>query len=211
MAHKISLWQTAGTESKLETARAVPVKTAAPDAGFRYGLSYLRSLLFTAPLIYFYTAACGTASLAGSIFDGSGRWQHGCARFWSWLILKTGRIRVRVEGLENVPRNQSAVFCVNHQSALDIPILFVRLPVRFRFLAKRSLFHLPFLGWHLRRSGHIPVERERPDRGVRFEDVEHAVDDRSEAEPELLEREIPLAVPVRVRDDEIAEIRDGRH
>ncbi|PYV15608.1 MAG: 1-acyl-sn-glycerol-3-phosphate acyltransferase [Acidobacteria bacterium] len=125
-------------------------------------MSYLRSLLFTAPLIYFYTAACGTASLAGSIFDGSGRWQHGCARFWSWLILKTGRIRVRVEGLENVPRNQSAVFCVNHQSALDIPILFVRLPVRFRFLAKRSLFHLPFLGWHLRRSGHIPVERERP-------------------------------------------------
>ena len=135
---------------------------AASGAGFRYALSYLRSLLFTDPLIYFYTAACGTASLAGSIFDGSGRWQHGCARFWSWLILKTGRIRVRVEGLENVPRNQSAVFCVNHQSALDIPILFVHLPVRFRFLAKRSLFNLPFLGWHLRRSGHIPVERERP-------------------------------------------------
>jgi 1-acyl-sn-glycerol-3-phosphate acyltransferase len=73
--------------------------------------------------------------------------------------------------LENVPPNQSAVFCVNHQSALDIPILFVHLPVRFRFLAKRSLFHIPFLGWHLRRSGHIPVERERPHEALKSLEV----------------------------------------
>jgi 1-acyl-sn-glycerol-3-phosphate acyltransferase len=151
----------------MERASTVPAKKAASESGSRYYLGYLRSLLFTNPLIYFYTAACGTASLIGSIFDGSGRWQHGCAKFWSWLILKTGRVRVRVEGLENVPRNQTVVFCVNHQSALDIPILFVHLPVRFRFLAKRSLFHLPFLGWHLRRSGHIPVERERPHEALR--------------------------------------------
>lgn len=164
---------TAGTDPKIETAPPIPSRPAGarPDAGFRYALSYLRSLLFTDPLIYFYTAVCGTASLAGSIFDGSGRWQHGCARFWSWLILKTGGIRVRVEGLEHVPPNQGAVFCVNHQSALDIPVLFVHLPVRFRFLAKRSLFHLPFLGWHLRRSGHIPVERERPHEALKSLEV----------------------------------------
>lgn len=127
----------------------------------RYYLSYFRSLIFTNPLIYLETAVCGTLSLCGSFFDSHGRWQHRCACMWSWLILKTGRIRVSVNGLENIPRDQTVIFCANHASAMDIPILFVSLPVQFRFLAKRSLFHLPFLGWHLRRSGHIPIERGR--------------------------------------------------
>ena len=128
----------------------------------KVNLSYARSLLFTNLLIYFYTAVCGTVSLVGSLFDAGGRWQHACARTWSWLILKTSGIRVRVEGLEHVRPGQTAIYCVNHQSAMDIPILFVNLPVQFRFVAKRSLFSMPFLGWHLRRSGHIPVDRERP-------------------------------------------------
>ena len=67
-----------------------------------------------------------------------------------------------MEGLENVDPHQTVIFCSNHPSAMDIPILFVSLPVQFRFLAKRVLFHVPFLGWHLRRSGHIPVDRGRP-------------------------------------------------
>ena len=125
-------------------------------------LSYARSLLFTNLLIYFYTAVCGTFSLLGSVFDAEGRWQHACARTWSWLILKTSGIRVRVEGLEHVHPNQTTIYCVNHQSAMDIPVLFVNLPVQFRFVAKRSLFNMPFMGWHLRRSGHIPVDRDRP-------------------------------------------------
>lgn len=128
----------------------------------KYYLSYFRSLVFTNPLIYFYTAACGTLSLVGSVVDSGGRWQHLCARMWSWLILKTSGIRVEVEGLENVNAGETAIYCSNHPSAMDIPILFVYLPVQFRFLAKRSLFHLPFLGWHLQRSGHIPVDRARP-------------------------------------------------
>src|SRR2546427_6300579 len=66
----------------METASTVPVKSTASESGFRYYRGYLRSLLITIPLIYFYTGACGTASLLGSIFDGSGHWQHGCAKFW---------------------------------------------------------------------------------------------------------------------------------
>ena len=128
----------------------------------RYLLSYARSLLFTNLLIYFYTAVCGTVSLLGSFFDAAGRWQHACARTWSWLILKTSGICVRVEGLNYLNPREAAIYCANHQSAMDIPVLFVNLPVQFRFVAKRSLFNLPFLGWHLRRSGHIPVDRSRP-------------------------------------------------
>jgi 1-acyl-sn-glycerol-3-phosphate acyltransferase len=149
------------------TPPAVHTGTNRKQQGVSYYLSYLRSLLFTNNLIYFYTAVCGSLSLLSSLFDSRGRWQHGFARLWSWLIVKTSGVRTRVEGLENFAGLETAIFCVNHQSAMDIPILFVNLPVQFRFVAKRSLFKLPFLGWHLTRSGHIPVDRGRP-KGARL-------------------------------------------
>ncbi|HEV2349861.1 MAG TPA: lysophospholipid acyltransferase family protein [Terriglobia bacterium] len=146
----------------METVSTVPAKKSLPNEGVRYYLSYLRSLVFTNPLIYLYTVICGTFSLCGSFIDSGGRWQHKCARTWSWLILKTSGIRVDVLGLENVNPGETVIYCSNHPSAMDIPIVFVNLPVQFRFLAKRSLFRLPFLGWHLARSGHIPIDRQRP-------------------------------------------------
>ena len=129
-------------------ATSTPAAHTRNESRAHYLLSYARSLLFTNLLIYFYTAVCGTASLLGSIFDAKGRWQHACARLWSRMILGTSGIRVRVEGLENVTPNGAAIYCVNHQSAMDIPVLFVNLPVQFRFVAKRSLFNMPFIGWH---------------------------------------------------------------
>jgi 1-acyl-sn-glycerol-3-phosphate acyltransferase len=158
----------------MDTVSTAPAKkaSAGEEEGWRYYLSYARSLAITNNLIYLYTALCGTASLLGSLFDSRGRWQHGCARLWSWLILKTSGVRVRVEGLKHVPRGETVIFCANHPSAMDIPILFVYLPVQFRFLAKRELFLLPFLGWHLRRSGHIAVDRGRPREALRsFEEA----------------------------------------
>jgi 1-acyl-sn-glycerol-3-phosphate acyltransferase len=135
--------------------------------GVGYVLSIVRALCFTDPLICAYTAVCGAISLGGSLFDSHGRWQHSCARAWSWLILKTSGIRLNVRGLENIPPNATVIFCSNHPSAMDIPILFVSLPVQFRFVAKRSLFNVPFLGWHLWRSGHIPIEREHRYKAIR--------------------------------------------
>jgi len=160
----------------METVSTEPAKKALPRGTARYYLSYLRSLVFTDLLIYFYTMVCGTFSLAGSLFDSGGRWQHFWARTWSWLILKTSGIQVRVEGLEKVKPRATTIFCVNHFSAMDIPILFVHLPVQFRFVAKRELFNYPFLGWHLRRSGHIAVDRVRPREAMKsFEDAARKV------------------------------------
>jgi len=151
----------------MEPSSSIPAPKPRRSGRTRYLLSYARSLLFTNLLIYSYTAVCGTVSLLGSLFDSQGRWQHACARTWSWLILKTSGIRVRVDGLEHVNPGQTAIYCVNHQSAMDIPVLFASLPAQFRFVAKRSLFHLPFLGWHLLRSGHIPVDRDRPQQAMK--------------------------------------------
>ena len=47
------------------------------------------------PLIYLYTFVLGTLSLLSSFFDRDGSIQHGFARLWSILILKTSFVRVQ--------------------------------------------------------------------------------------------------------------------
>ena len=130
-------------------------------------LSYARSLLVTAPLIFLYTGIMGTLSLAGSIVDSRGRFQHACSRIWAKMILWTARVKVRVYGLEHVRSGIPYVLCVNHQSHMDTPIVLAALPFQFRFTPKKQLFRYPFLGWHLRRSGHVPIDRENPRAAVR--------------------------------------------
>ena len=156
----------------LNTSSTEPAPARTPSRGIGYWLSYARSLLVTNNLIYLYTAVLTIVSLAGSVIDSRGRWQHGCARVWGWLILKTSGVRVRVEGLHHLKGQHTVIFCVNHPSAMDIPILLASLPIQFRFLAKLELFQLPFLGLYLRRAGHIAVERGRPHEAMRsFEEA----------------------------------------
>jgi 1-acyl-sn-glycerol-3-phosphate acyltransferase len=50
---------------------------------------------------------------------------------------------------------------------MDIPVILTALPFQFRFAAKKQLFRYPFLGWHLRRSGHVPIDRENPHAAVK--------------------------------------------
>jgi 1-acyl-sn-glycerol-3-phosphate acyltransferase len=42
---------------------------------------------------------------------------------------------------------------------MDIPAILARLPFEFRFFAKKGLYGIPFLGTHLKRAGHLPVDR----------------------------------------------------
>jgi 1-acyl-sn-glycerol-3-phosphate acyltransferase len=126
----------------------------------RNALSWARSIFIFDLLIYAYTAVLGTLSLLSSLVDRRGRVQHGFARLWSWLILRTIFCPVRVIGLEKIDAGRPHVFAANHASALDIPVLYVHLRRQFRIIAKKELFRYPFMGWHLRRSGQIPIDRE---------------------------------------------------
>jgi len=121
-------------------------------------LSFLRSLLVFVPLLMLATTLCGAVSLALSLFDATGRRQHRVARFWAWLLLRLFAIRMQVEGTENLPPNTPCILVCNHLSFMDIPTLFAVLPLQFRIFARQGLFSIPFLGWHLTRSRHLPVD-----------------------------------------------------
>ena len=127
-----------------------------------------RTVFFLIPAISVYTIVLGTLSLGSSLFDSRGYFAHWCARTWSRLILSTTGVQVDVQGLERLVPGRTYVFVSNHQSIYDIPILFWSIPFQLRIIAKQSLGRFPFLGWHLRRTGHMLVDRARPDRSAIF-------------------------------------------
>ncbi len=127
-----------------------------------------RTVFYLIPAITVYTVVLGTLSMGSSLFQSSGRFAHWCARTWSRLILATTGVHVDVSGLERLVSDRAYVFVANHQSIYDIPIVFWSLPYQIRIIAKESLGRFPFLGWHLRRTGHMLVDRRRPDRAAIF-------------------------------------------
>jgi 1-acyl-sn-glycerol-3-phosphate acyltransferase len=123
-----------------------------------------RTVFFLIPAITVYTVTLASLSLLSTLFERRGHFAHWCARTWSRLILGTTGVRVHVVGLERLEPGRTYVFVSNHQSIYDIPVLFWSLPYQLRIIAKESLGAVPFLGWHLRRTGHMLVDRSRPDR-----------------------------------------------
>jgi 1-acyl-sn-glycerol-3-phosphate acyltransferase len=120
-----------------------------------------RTVFYLIPAITLYTIVLGTLSLTSSLFQKTGYFAHWCARTWSRLILVTTGVRVDVIGLERLEPGRTYVFVSNHQSFYDIPILFRFLPYQLRIISKESIGRFPFLGWHLRRTGHMLVDRSR--------------------------------------------------
>ena len=125
-----------------------------------------RTVFFLVPAISLYTIVLGTLSLFSSLVDRTGDLGHRCARLWARLILKTTGVRVDVSGLDRIDPRSSYVLAANHQSIYDIPILFAALPLQLRIVAKASLGRIPFLGWHLQRTGHLLVDRTNPGAGI---------------------------------------------
>ncbi len=150
-----------------QPATAGPQTEISADSSARssrkHGLfSALRSYLFMVPLIWAYTLILGLLSLLSSVFDRSGRIQHGLARTWSWLIMKTCLSPVKVTGLDKIDTTRPHVYAVNHASALDIPVLYVHLPFQFRIIFKKELLSYPIVGGHLKRSGQVCIDQQNP-------------------------------------------------
>ncbi len=108
------------------------------------------------------TAFWGTISILASFVSSSGRVQHYCMRRWSKDNLRLSRARVEIEGIENLDPVRPQILVANHSGLHDILSLSASLPIQFRWIAKKSLFRVPFMGWHMRRSGYIAIDRENP-------------------------------------------------
>lgn len=127
--------------------------------------NYLHSAV-AIPLIYLYTFVMGSLSLILSLYDREGKKQHWCAQTWCRMIARTVGADVHVHGVDNIRPGVSYVFLSTHQSYMDIPAMLGYLPAQLRIAAKKSLFRIPFMGWHLTRAGHIPVDRGSTEKAI---------------------------------------------
>jgi 1-acyl-sn-glycerol-3-phosphate acyltransferase len=117
-------------------------------------------------MVLLKTAIAATTVLLGTVAVVAGLWSRRAAarvtHVWASACLRFIGAPVRVEGLGNLVPGRRYVIMANHESSLDILVLLDALPASLepRFLAKRSLFAIPFLGWAMRAAGFVPVDRE---------------------------------------------------
>ena len=122
------------------------------------------------------TVLFGTLAVLTSWIPPRGRLFLVWARAWSNALLVLCGIPTRLEVSAAAAAVPQAIFMSNHESLVDIPLLFVGIRQDVRFLAKRSLFYVPFLGWSMWLAGFVPVDRDRKEKAVDvFETLEKRV------------------------------------
>jgi len=124
-------------------------------------LSYLQILL-----VFLWTATCATlGTLFLLISFGNSNWAlYTASRLWSPVILGVCGVKLEVEGAENIPSEGHFIFIANHGSLFDIPVLFMAIPRPLRFIAKKELKKVPFMGWYMTLIGMVYVDRKNKEK-----------------------------------------------
>ena len=81
------------------------------------------------------------------------------SRSWAFPLLWMAGAKIRVIGLENVNLKKPMIYASNHESSLDIPLLFAVLPIPLFFLAKTELRKIPIFGWFVSAVGMVFIDR----------------------------------------------------
>jgi 1-acyl-sn-glycerol-3-phosphate acyltransferase len=129
-------------------------------------LAAVRSIVTYVAVSVYVLFAAPIGMLLAAIF----RWKgilyilgHGGVR----LGLALCGIKVRVAGRENLPLDRAAVYCANHQSNVDPPILFTSLHPRMHIVYKAEINAIPLLARAFRHGGFVPIERKNKEAAMR--------------------------------------------
>ena len=110
-------------------------------------------ILLVATLLTSIVVVIGCGIGMGGIFGYyPGKWW---ARIIIWVLL----IPVKVEGRENLVKGQSYVFVSNHQGAFDIFLIYGYLNRHFKWMMKKGIRKIPFVGAACAAAQHIFVDR----------------------------------------------------
>ena len=114
-----------------------------------------------------WTAACISAALVVLTLTRRPALALGMARRpWAPALLRGAGARLEVERAQELQPDTAYLFAANHQSLLDTPVLFAALRLPLRFVVKRELGRLPFLGWYIAALGMVAVDRGSQTRAV---------------------------------------------
>lgn len=120
-------------------------------------------LIFIAlPITLVLTILTALITTIGSLIGGAHFWGYYPGKIWSQLVCLFLLLPVKVEGKENLESKQSYVIVANHQGAFDIFLIYGFIGRNFKWMMKKSLRKLPFVGKACESAGHIFVDRSGP-------------------------------------------------
>jgi 1-acyl-sn-glycerol-3-phosphate acyltransferase len=107
-----------------------------------------------------------------SVIRGSSNLLYRVTRVGVRAFVRMAGVRVRVEGLENIPSGV-CVFVANHVSHVDPPVLVAVIPRQIAVVAKKELFRIPILGPAMRMAYFLPIDRSN--RKAAADSIEEAI------------------------------------
>lgn len=100
-------------------------------------------------------------------FDKPRRIVHEFSRALVYMFVMVPPLwKRRIEGLENIEKGKPYVIVINHQSMLDIMMLYL-VPMTFRWVSKREVYRIPFFGQLLMLHGDITIDRKQGSKAMR--------------------------------------------
>ncbi|MCU0848997.1 MAG: 1-acyl-sn-glycerol-3-phosphate acyltransferase [Spirochaetes bacterium] len=123
-----------------------------------FALETVHSLISSAFIIV-NTSFWGILSISSVFYSPGGTMAHLCMQLWSRTSLWVSGVNLLTEGLENIDDRKVQIFASNHNSHFDIFVLSAVIPVRFGWVAKKELFKIPFMGWHMKLQRYIAIDR----------------------------------------------------
>ena len=116
-------------------------------------------------MLVIWTTICGLGITLSSLLGGR-RWKAKCGNvgghLWAWLIVRATLLPVTVTGRENIEKGKSYVIVANHQGCYDIFLVFGFINKPIRWMMKKELRKVPFLGMACEKSGQIMVDNSTP-------------------------------------------------
>lgn len=116
-------------------------------------------LLIALPLIAIYTLITSLMVIIGCTLGNGHFWGYYPGKWWAQFIIRILLLQVKVEGRENLVKGQSYVFVANHQGAFDIFLIYGFLSRNFKWMMKRQLRQMPFVGKACESAHHIFVDK----------------------------------------------------
>ncbi len=116
-------------------------------------------LLIALPLIAIYTLITSLMVTIGCTLGNGHFWGYYPGKWWAQFIIRILLLPVKVEGRENIVKGQSYVFVANHQGAFDIFLIYGFLSRNFKWMMKRQLRQMPFVGKACESAHHIFVDK----------------------------------------------------
>ena len=119
-------------------------------------------LFIAFPLIIIASIITSVVTVVGCLLGNGHFWGYHPGRLWARFICAILFIPVKVKGREHLQAGQSYVFVANHQGIFDVFIIYGYLGRNFKWMMKKSLRKMPFVGVACEYARHIYVDKSGP-------------------------------------------------